>query len=70
MADRIRLTLEVSAELNQQLEAMANALDCSKSELLQKAIALIEVGVEAKVAGNQLGVFDVTGRMVTRIVGV
>jgi predicted transcriptional regulator len=70
MADKVRLSLDVSAELNKTLEELADKTMGSKSDVLRKAIALMEVAVEAKEKGENVGVVNKKGELVTRIVGL
>lgn len=55
---KVRLSLEVSSELNELLERLARETGSTKSEVLRKAIALIDVAVEAKEQGQRLYVSD------------
>lgn len=55
---RVRLSLEVSAELNRRLDELATDLDTSKSDVLRKAIALMGVAADAKEHGKKLYVSD------------
>ena len=66
-ADKIRLTLDVSQELNRTLEHLAEQTGSSKSDLLRRAIALMEVAVDGKRKGQNLTLAD---RVVTKIVGL
>jgi predicted transcriptional regulator len=70
MGDKVRLSLDVSTELNKTLEELAEKTSGSKSDVLRKAIALMEVAVEAKEHGQNVGVVDKKGALVTKIVGV
>lgn len=65
-----RLTLELSPELKALLAKMCQAQDWSYAELLRRAIALMEVGIEAKSRGESMGLFDANGKLTTRIVGI
>ena len=68
--DRIRLTLDVSPNLNQVLEELAGFIGGTKSDVLRKAIALMEVAVEAKRSGKKFGIVEKDQPMVTQIVGL
>jgi hypothetical protein len=57
-AERIRLSLDVSPELNELLERLASETHSTKSDVLRKAIALIEIAVNAKASGQSLYVSD------------
>jgi hypothetical protein len=67
---KVRLTFEVSQEMNELLDKLADESGGTKSELLRKAIALMEVAVEAKRKRNALGVIDSQDRLVTKIVAL
>jgi predicted transcriptional regulator len=53
---KVRLSLDVSPELNDLLEELATATHSTKSEVLRKAIALMDVAVDAKESGQKLWV--------------
>ncbi|HVZ68430.1 MAG TPA: ribbon-helix-helix protein, CopG family [Rhizomicrobium sp.] len=69
-ATKVRLSLDVSADVNAALEKMADQLATSKSEILRKAIALMQVASEAKSRHQKLGVMDADRNVLTEIVGV
>jgi predicted transcriptional regulator len=66
----VRLSLIVSPELNETLEALAQSLHSSKSEILRKAIALYDVAAEAKQKNQRIGILDQDRKVVTEIVGI
>jgi len=69
--DKVKMTLEISPELNRAIEQMANAASTTKSEIVRKALALMEVAFEAKAANNVLAlVRKKDDKLVTRIVGI
>jgi predicted transcriptional regulator len=68
--DKIRLTLDVSQEVNRTLEDLAQKTGSTKSDLLRRAIALMEVAVEAKKNGQNLSLSDKQDRVVTKIIGL
>lgn len=51
---RIKVSLELTPELNQVIERIAAATGATKSEALRKAITLMDVAVEAKERGERL----------------
>jgi predicted transcriptional regulator len=67
---KIRLSLDVSPELNETLDELAQETGTTKSDILRKAIALMEVAVEAKQHQNRLGIFDQQQHLVREIVGI
>jgi len=66
----IRLSLDVSPDLNEMLEKMANKSHSSKSDILRKSIALMEVAVTEKAKGNHLGVVNEDRKIIKDIVGL
>jgi predicted transcriptional regulator len=66
----IRLSLDVSPELNSILDKMAQKTHSSKSEVLRKSIALMEVAIQEKDKGNHLGVVGKDQKVLKEIVGL
>jgi predicted transcriptional regulator len=62
--------LELSAELNQKLEEMAVRSHVSKSDVLRRAIALMEVALQAKAEGKKFGIANKGQELATEIVGL
>jgi hypothetical protein len=52
--EKIRLSLDVSPELYSLLESLADRTDESKSDVLRKAIVLMDVAVNASQEGKRL----------------
>lgn len=69
MSKSVRLSLDVSSELNYVLESVAKATHSSKSDVLRKSIALLEIAVKEKKHGNHLGVFNEKQKIINEIVG-
>lgn len=71
MGDKsVRLSLDVSSELNELLEEVASKTHSSKSDALRKSILLLDVAVREKSNGNHLGVFNSKNEIVKEIVGL
>lgn len=68
--DKVRLSLEVTTELNRTLEELATQVGGTKSDAIRKAIALLSVAIEGKQQGQSMGLVDRDNKLVTRIVGV
>jgi predicted transcriptional regulator len=66
----IRLSLEVSPQMNDKLEELADKMGGTKSDVLRKAVALIEVAVRAKEEGKKFGVAGPDQTLATEIVGL
>jgi predicted transcriptional regulator len=67
---KIRLSLDISPELNSLLEQLAEKTGGTKSDVLRKAIALMEVAVEAKRQGRKFGIAERDQPLATEIVGL
>lgn len=67
---KVRLSLDVSPELNQLLEELATATHGTKSDVLRKSIALMEVAVRAQKEGKKLGIVEKTQPVSTEIIGI
>jgi len=70
MSTTIRLSLDVSPEVNQALDKMATDASSTKSDILRKSIALMEVALEEKGKGNHLGIIGKDQRMIKEIIGI
>jgi hypothetical protein len=51
---KIRLTLDVSQELNKTLNELADNGNTTKSDILRRAIALMELAVQAQKEGGKV----------------
>lgn len=68
--EKVRLSLDISPELNALLEQLASATGGTKSDVLRKAIALMEVAVDAKRRGLKLGLAEKDQPLTTEIIGL
>jgi predicted transcriptional regulator len=68
--ETIRLSLDVSPELYETLNSLAAKLHSTKSDVLRKAIALLEVAVRAKEEHKKFGVAAADQTLETEIVGL
>ncbi len=68
--ERIRLSFEITPELNDQLEDIAGEVGGTKTEVFKKAIALMRVAVDAKRQGKRLGVAERDQPLATEIIGL
>jgi len=71
MARKIKLTLELSEDVNNALEEIAEESGTTKSDVLRKAIGLIRAANSEKKKGHELGFIDPKSeKVVTHIVGL
>ncbi len=68
--ERIRLSLDVSPELNELIEDLAERTDGTKSDVLRRAIALMDVAVRANESGKRVGVAETDQGLATEFVGL
>lgn len=68
--ETIRLSLDVSPALYETLTSLATKLHSTKSDVLRKAIALMEVAVNAKEQKKKFGVAASDQTLETEIVGL
>lgn len=68
--EKVRLSLDISPEMNDLLERLADATGGTKSDVLRRAIALMEVAVEAKRQGKKFGVAEKDQPLATEIIGL
>jgi len=68
--EKVRLSLDISRELNDLLEQLAARTGGTKSDVLRKAIALMEVAIDGKRRGLKLGLADKDQQLTTEIVGL
>ncbi|MGL5065171.1 MAG: DNA-binding protein [Microcoleus sp.] len=67
---KVRLNFVVSSEINNTLEELANKTGGTKTEVFRRAIALMEVIVDAKEQGKKIGITDKDRNLVTEIIGI
>jgi predicted transcriptional regulator len=68
--EKVRLSLDISRELNDLLEQLAARTGGTKSDVLRKAIALMEVAMDGKRRGLKLGLADKDQQLTTEIIGL
>lgn len=69
--DKVRMTLDLTPELDKSLGEIAVRERISKSDVLRRALALVLVANEAKSEGRALGIINRKKNTVVReIVGV
>lgn len=70
MTEKVRLNLQVSRELNNVLEEIAESSGSSKTDVIRQALALMKVAHNAKRSGKHLGLVEDAGKLDTEIVGL
>lgn len=67
---KVRLTLDLSPELDELVGRLAKITGATKSDVMRKSIALMELAVEAKRAGKKFGIAHEGQTLATEIVGL
>ena len=70
MSVKVRLNLQVSPELNQVLETIAEDSSTSKADVIRQAVALMKIAHQAKRNGKHLGWVTDADKLDTEIVGL
>jgi metal-responsive CopG/Arc/MetJ family transcriptional regulator len=68
--DKIRMNLQVSAELSDVLDKIAGETGTNRSDVIRQALALMKVAHEAKQKGKKLGLVTDASKLDTEIVGL
>ncbi len=69
VAPKIRVSLDISPELYAKLQEMARDIGGTKSDVLRKSLALMDVAVQAHKNGKKIGIADRTEQLTTEIIG-
>lgn len=69
VAPKIRVSLDISPELYAKLQALAKDIRGTKSDVLRKSLALMDVAVQARKNGKKIGIADRTEQLTTEIIG-
>lgn len=65
----VRLTVDVSPELNALIEDLAQGAHTSKSEILRRSIALMDFAQRAKREGKKVGAANPDQELATEVIG-
>jgi metal-responsive CopG/Arc/MetJ family transcriptional regulator len=68
--EKIRLSLQVSQELNQTIEEIAENTGANRTDVIRQALALMKVAHSAKKEGKHLGIVHDASKLDTEIVGL
>jgi predicted transcriptional regulator len=68
--EKVRMNLQVSPEISDLLEKIADETGSNRSEVIRRALALMKVAHEARQRGKRLGLVSDPDKLETEIVGV
>ncbi len=66
---KIRVSLDISPELYAKLQGLAQDIRGTKSDVLRKSLALMDVAVQARKNGKKIGIADTSEQLSTEIIG-
>ncbi len=69
-ANRVRISFDISQELNERLQAMARDMNGTKSDVLRRSIALMEITLKATKEGQKVGFAERSDQLTTEIIGL
>ena len=68
--ETVRLTLRVSKDLNKAIEALADAADTDKGDILRRSINLMQFAYRESVAGRKVGSVRSDKFLDTEVIGL
>ncbi len=68
--EKVRLNLQVSQELSNVLDEIAESSGGSRTDVIRQALALMKVAHEARKDGRHLGLVSERSKLDTEIVGL
>jgi regulator of PEP synthase PpsR (kinase-PPPase family) len=68
--EKVRLNLQVSQELNQLLEEIADTSGTNRTDVIRQALALMKVAHNAKKDGRHVGIVSDANKLDTEIIGL
>ncbi len=66
---KIRVSLDISPELYTKLQSLSHDIRGTKSDVLRKSLALMDVAVQARKQGKKIGIADSSEQLSTEIIG-
>jgi len=70
MTEKVRLSLQLSPELNSLLESIAEDSFSTKTDVIRQGLALIDIAHRAKREGKHIGLVKDPSKLDTEIVGL
>jgi hypothetical protein len=67
---RVQINLDLSPELYETINNLVQQINGDNTEVFLKAIALLEIAVEAKLKGKHLWITDEEQNLETEIIGI
>lgn len=68
--EKVRMNLQVSAELTDALDQIAEDTGSNRTDVIRQALALMKVAHEARKKGKHIGLVADAGKLDTEIIGL
>jgi predicted transcriptional regulator len=66
---KIRVSIDISPELYAKLQGLSRDIRGTKSDVIRKSLALMDVAVQARKNGKKIGIADKSEQLSTEIIG-
>ena len=66
---KLRVSIDISPELYAKLQGLARDVRGTKSDVIRKSLALMDVAVQARKNGKRIGIADKDEHLSTEIIG-
>lgn len=70
MSQVVRMSLNISPELAEKLEQMSEETHTSKSDIIRKALLIMDIAIDNKKKGNRLALVNKQDQKVSDILGI
>jgi hypothetical protein len=70
MSNMVRMSLNISPQMAEKLEKMSEESHSSKSDVLRKALILMDIALDSQKEGLQIAIVDKDGKKVSGILGL
>ncbi len=69
-AEKVRLNLQISQELSQTLDEIADSAGANRTDVIRQALALMTVAHKVRKSGRHLGIVTDSSKLDTEIIGL
>lgn len=68
--ETLRMNVQISKELTELIDAIADDASANRSEVIRQALALMEVAHKAKQSGKHIGIVSDPSKLEREIIGI
>jgi predicted transcriptional regulator len=66
--ETVKMSLHMSSEMNERLEKIAAEVHTTKSDVLRRAIFLMDVAVDSRRRGNKIAIVDQADHKISDVI--